>query len=195
MSRTWIVGAACVAMSLAAAPAVAEAAYAVRWYTVDCGGAAAAGGGYAVRGGIGQPDAAAASIQLGYRLEGGFWVAGATARPGGSVSGASLRLAKTEAGPLSLSWGLSCLPQDVDFAVYEGQLGAFASHLPAGAPACTTAGATSTSLAPATGDRYFLVVPLSDVREGSYGTDSDGLERPASATPCLPQWVGVCSGG
>lgn len=83
---------------------------------------------------------------------------------------------------LDLSWGLSCSPGATDYAVMEGTLGSWSSHVPL---VCSTGGATSTTVSPGSGaSHYYLVVPLSATEEGSYGIDSTGAERPPSATRC-----------
>ena len=99
---------------------------------------------------------------------------------GGDVPGTPLMVGKSGTpGDLELSWGRSCRPSDSDYAVYEGLLGNFTSHAPR---LCSTGGATSVTLTPASDSRYYLVVPLSpDGAEGSYGTASDGNQRPPSA--------------
>ncbi len=74
--------------------------------------------------------------------------------------------------------------------MYEGVVGNFASHLPA---VCSSGGATSTTLTPQPGDRYFLVVPKSSNREGGYGTDSTGQPRPASVAACRVQYTTPCN--
>jgi hypothetical protein len=89
-------------------------------------------------------------------------------------------------GDLHLAWGPSCVAGDSDYEIYEGTLGSFASHVPS---ACSTGGLRTHDLTPSPGDRYYLVVPRNAVREGSYGLSSDGLERPASASSCMPQAV------
>ncbi|HEX4822964.1 MAG TPA: hypothetical protein VFV19_01490 [Candidatus Polarisedimenticolaceae bacterium] len=111
---------------------------------------------------------------------------------GGDVPGMPLMIGKASTpGDLELSWGHSCRPTDSDYAIYEGLLGSFASHVPR---RCTTGGATSMSLTPASDGRYYLVVPLnSDGAEGSYGTASDGNQRPPSATSCRPQVFTGCN--
>jgi hypothetical protein len=38
------------------------------------------------------------------------------------------------------------------------------------------------------GDVFYLVVPATELAEGSYGVATTG-ERPASADACLPQWL------
>jgi hypothetical protein len=68
-----------------------------------------------------------------------------------------------------------------DYSVHEGVVGSWYSH---DSVLCTTGGATQATIVPEPGDRYFLVVAMDDVREGSYGRDSGGLERPDSTIPC-----------
>lgn len=111
---------------------------------------------------------------------------------GGSVPGVPLR-ARKYGSEIELTWSPSCLPNDEDYAVYEGALSSFASHLPIAPPyECTTAGATSAVFPPGPGNRYWLVVPQGSQREGSYGTDSHGVERTPSPAACQPQLVGIC---
>src|SRR5262249_18792833 len=96
--------------------------------------------------------------------DGSIWLLTPPRDAVGSVSG--LQVAKAGGGSVTLSWAASCSAHDTDYEVYEGALGSFA----AGAPrACSTAGATSTTLTPAAGSRYFLVVPRDAWSEGSYG--------------------------
>ena len=92
----------------------------------------------------------------------------------GAVSG-GLVLGKASGGDLALQWSASCTVEDDDYAVYEGALLSFASHIPR---ACTTAGETSHLLAPAGGDTYYLLVPTHADREGSYGVDAAGAGAP-----------------
>jgi hypothetical protein len=47
--------------------------FSLAWWTVDGGGASSQGGGYAVRGTIGQPDASGAMQGGVYAMRGGFW--------------------------------------------------------------------------------------------------------------------------
>ena len=75
---------------------------------------------------------------------------------------------------VTLTWSASCLGSDTDYAVYEGALGDFASHV---SRLCSTGGATGTTLAPLADDVYWLVVPRRE-RRGSYGLDGAGAERP-----------------
>jgi hypothetical protein len=107
---------------------------------------------------------------------------------GDSVPGAQLQIDKAGAD-LSLTWSGSCVAADTDYAIYAGSVGNFSSHLPV---LCTTAGATSATLTPQPGNRFFVVVPTSSNREGSYGVDSAGQPRPPSSAACLVQYVTAC---
>jgi hypothetical protein len=103
---------------------------------------------------------------------------------GDSRPGVQLTLANGNGGMLDLAWGASCLAGDGQYEIYEGSLGSFASHVPA---TCSTGGLTSASITPASGNRYYVVVPANTSHEGSYGLDGLGAERPVSSAPCLPQ--------
>jgi hypothetical protein len=81
---------------------------------------------------------------------------------------------------IDLTWN-ACCRAGADYAVYEGSLGAWSSHVPA---LCSTGGQTSATVSPAAGDRYFVVVPNDATTEGIYGADSSGAERPASTSTC-----------
>jgi hypothetical protein len=113
---------------------------------------------------------------------------GAGGVPDGGA-GVPLTLAKGAGDAITLSWGSSCVTADADYAVYEGALGEFTSHAPR---ACSTGGALTYGLVPPAGDTYYLVVPVHADREGSYGTDGTGAERPPSTTACLPQAIHAC---
>jgi len=108
--------------------------------------------------------------------------------PDGS-GGTPLRIEKAAGVKLTLSWGVSCRVTDTDFGVYEGTIGNYYSHE---ARYCGTGGATTKTLTPLAGDTYYLIVPLNATREGSYGTNGAGTERPPAATACLPQGIGGC---
>lgn len=108
---------------------------------------------------------------------------------GGSVAGTPLSVTRGAGGDLTLTWGPSCLASDSDYAVYEGSLGSFASHVPV---LCSTAGATTATFTPAAGNRYYLVVPNNGLREGSYGVTGAGVRRPPSQAACLWQSHGGC---
>ncbi len=125
---------------------------------------------------------------------GTFVVDGDWAPPVAAGSVASLLVGKNVATDLSLTWGPSCLGSDIDYAVYEGVVGDFHSHLPVTETGCTTAGATNAMLSPGSGRRYYLVVPQATLREGSYGIDGEGTPRSPSSSACRLQLVGDCAG-
>ena len=81
----------------------------------------------------------------------------------------------------------SCVETDIDYEVYEGTVGSWTSH---GPKLCTTGGATTATFAPASGATYYLVVPTDTVVEGSYGWNSDFVERPQGASSCVSQQIG-----
>ncbi len=110
--------------------------------------------------------------------------------PGDKGSGGKpLKVARSGAS-LALTWSASCRATDTDYEVYEGAAGGnFRSHVPL---LCSTGGATSATVTPGAGNRYYLVVPRDAAHEGSYGIDSKGLERARVAGACLPQQLAVC---
>ena len=83
---------------------------------------------------------------------------------------------------LDLVWDPSCSGGASDYFVYEGTIGDWTSHR---AAACTTGGALTTVVTPDGGSTYYLVVPQNAKVEGSYGTDSEGIERPESTAACV----------
>ena len=87
------------------------------------------------------------------------------------------------------TWGDSCSPTDTDYAIYEGTLGDFTSHVPR---TCSTGGLTEHDLIPNFFGNYYLVVPSDGGNEGSYGLDSTGVPRSTSATACLPAAESGC---
>jgi hypothetical protein len=68
-----------------------------------------------------------------------------------------------------------------DAAVSAGSLGQFASHT---AELCSAGRRTTAKIAIPYHERYYLVVPIGAAQEGSYVTDSVGVERPAGITSC-----------
>ncbi len=100
-----------------------------------------------------------------------------------------LRIDKAALGQIRLSWDASCLSTDTDYAIYEGTLGSFTSHA---SRYCTTEGETTRTFTPPLASAYYLVVPRNDVREGSYGTQSDGDERPIGLNACRPRQAAAC---
>ena len=112
-----------------------------------------------------------------------------TVPDGGALTGTPLTVGKGSEGAIVLSWGASCGTADEDYGVYEGSLSSFGSRLPR---VCTTAGALSFSLTPAASSSYYLVVPAHADREGSYGIDGFGSERPQAANACAQQLIRAC---
>jgi hypothetical protein len=112
----------------------------------------------------------------------------AGAIPDGSDAAPPLQIDKAAGGQLSLSWSESCLP-DEDYEIYEGTLGDFSSHTPR---FCSTDGELTLTFDPDGASAYYLVVPRSQSREGSYGIDSDGHPRPRGRPACVAQGVGDC---
>ncbi len=108
---------------------------------------------------------------------------------GAAVPGVPLTMAKGPSGLITLRWGAACGAATTDYAIYEGTLSSWSSHA---ARACSTGGALEASLAAAPGSAYFLVVPRSAAREGSYGQRSPGVERPQATAACLPRESGSC---
>ncbi len=92
-------------------------------------------------------------------------------------------------GEITLSWGDACIGGDVDYEIYEGILGDFSSHA---AKFCTTDSLTTKTFTPLSGNTYYLLVPRNATFEGSYGTDSDGVERQQGGLTCLDQSLGAC---
>ena len=109
--------------------------------------------------------------------------------PDSWAAGTPLTIGHAPGGDIMLNWGASCQASDVDFAVYEGPVGSFASHTPV---LCSTAGLNSLTLTPSTGDSYYLVVPGNSSWEGSHGSNGAGAERSQGPAACLPQLLAGC---
>jgi hypothetical protein len=106
------------------------------------------------------------------------------ALPPGSVQTLSVATSGTD---LHLTWEPACPASD--YAIYEGTIGDFTSHAPR---ICSTGGATSWTLSPPSGSVYYIIVPLNESAEGSYGTTSSGTERPAGSPACRPRQLVGC---
>jgi len=112
---------------------------------------------------------------------------------GGARPGEPLKIDKVPGDMLRLTWGAppccgNCPVEPLDYAVYEGTLGDWGSHVPI---FCSTNWETTRTFGRG-GDTYYLVVPHNELREGSYGFDSQGNERAQSSGACRPQEVQVC---
>jgi hypothetical protein len=105
------------------------------------------------------------------------------------VIGATLTVTKLDAAPpeeLQLSWGPSCLDTATDYGIWEGTLNEWYSH---SAVDCEDdEGDLTEQITAGSGDRYFLVAPLSGSYEGGLGEDSTGAPRPRGPSPrCRPE--------
>ena len=108
---------------------------------------------------------------------------------GGTIAGVPLMVDRVAGSPdIRMTWSAGCGPAVTDYAVYEGSIGSWYSHVPR---TCSTGGATNATLTPGTGNRYYLVAPTNSVLEGSYGTSSSGAQIPPGAGACHPQRVSV----
>ncbi|UCF67639.1 MAG: hypothetical protein JSV80_18075, partial [Acidobacteriota bacterium] len=116
--------------------------------------------------------------------------AGAGAVPDGRwVQGEQLVVTKADERRIVLDWAASCRPEDADYAIYEGELPDFASHVPM---YCSTGGVSNKTYPPASLNAYVLVVPRRSASEGSYGLDSSGTQRPQAGSACGDQTVLSC---
>ena len=108
---------------------------------------------------------------------------------GNTVPGPPLVVDKGTNGKITLSWGPSCSPDDTDFAIYEGTLGDFQSHVP---KTCLVGGALSRTFVAGPGSTYYLVVPHTFDFEGGYGFSSSG-PRTQGPSACYPPAGGSCN--
>ena len=108
--------------------------------------------------------------------------------PESGPAGVPLAVTK-DGGAVTLSWGASCSASGLDYAVYEGSVGSWYSHA---SRFCTTQGQRTKSFTAGAGNRYFLVVPLTAEREGSYGRSGNSIEIPVGGAACRTQLVGGC---
>ena len=96
------------------------------------------------------------------------------------------RMNREAAGDVTLTWRQSCDPANDDYEIYSGIIGDWENY---SSMVCTTEGETSFTVPDDGENRFYLIVPRDDVYEGSYGTDGDGVQRPAGGSPCLPMRV------
>ena len=93
---------------------------------------------------------------------------------------------------IRIDWGPSCSPGGTeDYGIYEGSLASWYSH---SSIDCNDSGADLTEdIGTTSGNRYYLVVPNNCDGEGSYGTDSNLVERPVGGPACTgPQLITLC---
>ena len=93
---------------------------------------------------------------------------------------------------LALRWEASCSPAVQDYAIYEGEIGNWYSHT--GIDCSDDLADRTEEIIPLSGNRYYIVVPLGTMEEGSYGRTSSLVERPQGTLICAPvQALGGCS--
>jgi hypothetical protein len=96
----------------------------------------------------------------------------------------SLRIDKVSGLEIRVLWGDSTCNGGLAFALYEGEIGNWGTHVPRD---CEIDGAErEATIEPGLGNRYYLVVPVGGGSEGSYGVTSEGVERAASEFACRP---------
>ena len=118
---------------------------------------------------------------------------GAGRTPGDAAGETPLQVSRNAAtGDISLTWGSSCGASDTDYEIYQGTLNGTPGFYNHAAVFCSTAGATSTTLAGPPGSVYWLIVPRNALAEGSYGKTSGGAQRPPGSGECAPQEIGAC---
>lgn len=112
-----------------------------------------------------------------------------TVPDGQTVPGTPLRLVKSGATDLALTWGASCSAGANNYAVYEGTL-----PMPAVTPYshaglnCSLGNVTSATITPTgAGSHYYLIVPRTTTNTGSYGRDSAGTQIPPGTGACPAQ--------
>ncbi len=108
-------------------------------------------------------------------------VAEAAAGPGDVENTLMVDRSQQVPGDLTLSWQQSCSTDALDYAIYEGTLGDFTSHVQI--DCSDDAGDRIEEITPAPGNTYYLLVAIGGSDEGSYGVDSAGVERPSAALP------------
>lgn len=97
-----------------------------------------------------------------------------------------LTVDKTPTG-VALTWDDSCGSPSPQAGIHIGLIGNYYSHFALGCD--YSGGAAELTWLQVQGPRYLLVVPKSSNREGSYGQDSQGTERPPSTSPCEAQEI------
>jgi len=114
--------------------------------------------------------------------------------PTAGAVGSGVTLEKLAAGAIRVVWGTSCSGTVEDYAVYEGSLAALrAGTWDHAAVRCNAGTDLFESFTPAGGTSYYLVAARAGAAEGSLGTDSAGLPRPAAEAACGVREAPSCS--
>jgi hypothetical protein len=114
-------------------------------------------------------------------------VVGPVAQPGRVPPTLTVGRSTSNPGDLVLAWDFSCSLEAEDYGIYEGQLGTWTSHV--AIDCADDDGDRTEQISPASGNRYYLVVPFDAAEDGSYGTSTAG-ERPPAASACGVAHVG-----
>jgi len=106
----------------------------------------------------------------------------AAANPPGKVLN-NLMVSKSGGNPL-LSWQAPNPSCSISaYGIYRGNLPITLYNHSSISCSITSTSFTDTT---ATGNHYYLIVPYNSSGEGSYGTNSNGTERPQGTSPCNP---------
>lgn len=93
---------------------------------------------------------------------------------------------------LQLSWGApagNCITEN--YAIYRGSLPLLSyDHT---SLLCSTGGSTSATVPADLDNYYYLITAIINNKEGSYGLDSSGIQRPPGVSQCFPQAIGTCN--
>ena len=93
-------------------------------------------------------------------------------------------------GDITLVWGDSCNAGDTNYGIFAGTIPTFDV---ANAVLCETPfGGTAKTVEPEPGNTFYLVVPHNEFWQGSFGQNSQGIERPMTGSWCFTQEVTTC---
>jgi hypothetical protein len=109
-----------------------------------------------------------------------------------NYAGTPLTISKSGANQLTLSWGAPPEPCiTTDYSIYRGSL-PFNSYNHSYL-LCSTSGMTSATINSETDSYYYLIVAQYNNAEGSYGVDSNNIQRPIGINYCYQQHIGSCN--
>jgi microcystin-dependent protein len=109
------------------------------------------------------------------------------ARHPGAASSLLIKKNAIDPATIDLSWGTGCSPGVTGYAVYQGIIGSFYSHV-LFAGACDVVATSLNQQTPCATNCYYLVSAVDDLtgEEGSLGTNSSNVQIPRPASPCQP---------
>ena len=141
---------------------------------------------YTVRGSLGS----CTKTSAGYA----FADAAGTPPPGTVLPGGGGGALGKSGADILFTWSaakVTCNPST--YEIYRGALGSYYSH---SILTCDTSGLTNWTNVSGLSDSnnyYYLIVPATASKEGSYGMKTGGIEIPQASTPCLPQDLTACT--